>query len=121
MKAKKVTRGEYQRCAMNICNYLLRTPAFDRMLHGDSKLDQDLSDFRFEGGEVVTKTLEWAIGDEGKGSLDGKLLDNTKGGLNLISTPRKGERNIRAFHYLPGISRGGRGGSDSGNCFPGIR
>ena len=93
MKAKKVTRGEYQRCAMNICNYLLRTPAFDRMLHGDSKLDQDLSDFRFEGGEVVTKTLEWAIGDEGKGSLDGKLLDNTKGGLNLISTSVK-ERGI---------------------------
>lgn len=84
LKAKKVTRGEYQRCAVNICNYLLRTPAFDRMLHGDSKLDRELEDFCFEGGEVITRTLEWAVKDAG--SFDGKLLDNAKGGLNLIST-----------------------------------
>ena len=30
LRLGKVTRAEYQRCAMNICRYLLRTPAFRR-------------------------------------------------------------------------------------------
>lgn len=83
----KVSRGEYQRCAMNICKYLLRTPVFERMLHGECQLDEDLKGLEFEGGEIITRSLEWPV--DGEAVLDGNELDNAKGGMNLLSVSIK--------------------------------
>lgn len=87
LRSGKVSRGEYQRCAMNICRYLLRTPVFDRMLHGETQLDEDLKGLEFEGGENITRSLEWKI--DGEAVLDGAELDNAKGGFNLLSVAIK--------------------------------
>lgn len=87
IRSGRVTRGEYQRSAMNICRYLMRTPVFERMLHGESELDEDLKSMVFEGGEVITKTLEWHI--DGEGTLDGEEIDRNKGAVNLISVSTK--------------------------------
>lgn len=38
-----VTRGEYLRSAENICRYLMRTPAYARMLGRESELDRQLA------------------------------------------------------------------------------
>lgn len=83
LRSGKVSRGEYQRCAMNICKYLLRTPVFERMLHGECQLDEDLKGLEFEGGEIITRSLEWSV--DGKDVLEGSELDNAKGGMNLLS------------------------------------
>lgn len=87
MQAGKVTRGEYQRCAMNICRYLINTPVFDRMLHGESQLDEDLKSLVFEGGETISRTLKWRVEEENV--LSGEELDRTKGAVNLISVSVK--------------------------------
>lgn len=96
MASGKVTRGEYQRCAANICRYLLRTPVFDRMLHGETQLDEDLKSLVFEGGEVITRTLEWNV--EGESDLDGSLLDTAKGAIDLVSVS-VAERGIYALEF----------------------
>lgn len=87
LRTGKVFRGEYQRCAMNICKYLLRTPVFERMLHGECQLDEDLKGLEFEGGETITRTIEWPV--DGEAVLDGDELDKSKGGLNLLSVSIK--------------------------------
>lgn len=46
-----VTRGEYLRSAANICRFLLRTPAYQRMLGRESELDRQLA-------AVAAKELE---------------------------------------------------------------
>lgn len=43
LKAGTVTRGEYLRSAANICRYLLRTPAYQRMMGRESELDRQLA------------------------------------------------------------------------------
>ncbi len=79
----RVTVGEYQRCAKNICEYLLRTPVYDRMVNGLSQLDEDLKDLVFEGDEKISKVIEWNVDKEGV--LDGSELVTLKGDINLIT------------------------------------
>lgn len=43
LKTGKLTRGELARSAMNLCNVLLRTPAFLRMKGIETQLDQELA------------------------------------------------------------------------------
>ncbi len=56
-----VTRGEYLRCAANICRYLLRTPAYRRMLGEETELDRQLAEIAAQEtenyGEIVRLSL----------------------------------------------------------------
>ncbi len=79
----RVTVGEYQRSAKNICEYLLRTPVYDRMVNGLSQLDEDLKDFVFEGDEKISKVIEWSV--EKEGSIEGSELLTLKGDINLLA------------------------------------
>lgn len=79
----KVPVGVYQRNAMNICRYLLNTPAYDRMLHGESELDKILKDFVFAGEELIACTMSWKV--EEKPLITGTELCCMKGDVNLIS------------------------------------
>ena len=87
IRSGRVTRGEYQRCAMNICRYLLRTPVFERMLHGECELDEALKELEFEGAENITRSLECTV--DGETTIAGTELDHAKGGFNLLSVSIK--------------------------------
>ena len=74
-----VTRGEYLRSAENICRYLLRTPAWQRMQGRESELDRELaavaaSEVESSGGIVRISVTEKVCAlpvdkiDTGKGS-----------------------------------------------------
>ncbi len=89
LKSGRVSIGEYQRSAKNICEYLLRTPVFDRMVNGQSKLDEELKDFVFEGEEKIAKVIEWYVDKEGV--IDGSEFLNFKGDLNLVTLSVKDE------------------------------
>lgn len=78
----KVTRGEYQRTAMNICNFLITTPAYQRMLHGDSELDKELEGFLFKGEKPISKTISCLVDKEL--SIAGSDFNLSRGALNLL-------------------------------------
>ncbi len=79
----RVTIGEYQKSAVNICNCILRLPIFKRDIYGIDELEEKLTNFFFEGAEVITNAIEWNVDKEG--TLDGIKLLTGKGDLNLIS------------------------------------
>ncbi len=82
IKSGKVTIGAYQRCAINICEYLLRTPAYNRQINGIDELEDKLKDFVFEGNLEITKTIDWYVEEEG--SVLGSEIATNRGNLNLI-------------------------------------
>ncbi len=79
----KITLGELQRNAKHICGYLLRTPAYDRMLHGDSELDEQIKSLVFEGEEVISRKFNWYINEND--TLSGEELSCGKDDSNLIT------------------------------------
>lgn len=87
LEAGRVTIGEYQRSAANICSYILRTPVFRRMIHGEDEIDSKLKDFVFEGNEQIAQNLEWYVGNES--SIDGSKLATAKGDLNQLAVSVK--------------------------------
>ncbi len=82
IKSGKVSIGVYQRCAINICEYLLKTPAYNRQINNIDELEDKLKDFVFEGNLEITKTIDCFVEDEG--SVLGSELATSKGNLNLI-------------------------------------
>ncbi len=82
LRLGKVTRAEYQRSAMNICRYLMRTPAFQRKLGKQSPLDKQLEHMRSEDGDVVLEVPEFFVDEEA--ILPGSRLDTGTGKNNLF-------------------------------------
>ncbi len=79
----RITLGQLQRNARHILGYLMRTPAFDRMLHGDSELDEELRSLVFEGGEVIAKSLTWYVSETD--TIEGGELSANRDDTNLIT------------------------------------
>lgn len=61
LKAGTVTRGEYMRSAANICRYLLRTPAYRRMMGRESELDRQLAVVAAREKESFGKLVRFAV------------------------------------------------------------
>ncbi len=83
MESGRVSRGEYQRTAMNICNFIITTPAFQRMIYGESDLDRELIDFKFEDEKAVTKEIICIV--DGDTSIAGSEFDTSRGAINLLN------------------------------------
>ena len=64
LRTGRVTRAEYQRSAMNICRYVLDTPAFRRSTGEMSPLDRQLQQLRDEDEDVILSLQEvWVPGE----------------------------------------------------------
>ncbi|MBP3426768.1 MAG: glycoside hydrolase family 3 protein [Clostridia bacterium] len=59
----RVTRAEYQRSAMNICRFVMDTPAFRRSVGQLSELDRQLQQLRDEDGDVILHIPEIWLGE----------------------------------------------------------
>lgn len=59
-----VTRGEYARSAANICRYLLRTPAYRRMLGEESALDKQLAEIAAQEMESFGEMVRFSFSEE---------------------------------------------------------
>ncbi|MFS0873130.1 glycoside hydrolase family 3 protein [Paenibacillus xylanilyticus] len=86
-----VTRGEYQRSAMNICNYLMGTTAFNRMIGMETELDKALAAFREEEGDVVLDILSVPV--EKESVVSGEIFDISRGRSTFIRADLK-ERGV---------------------------
>ncbi|MBP3541770.1 MAG: glycoside hydrolase family 3 protein [Clostridia bacterium] len=78
----KVTRAEYQRSAMNICRYLLTTPAFQRKIGQVTQLDRQLEKMRDEEGDVILNVTE--VNVDAEALLDGASMDVAPGRTSLF-------------------------------------
>ena len=77
-----VTRGEYQRSAMNICRFLLDTPAFRRLLGETGEEDRALQLLRDEEGDVLLQIPEVLVGEVAV--LNGDQLNTAPGQANIF-------------------------------------
>lgn len=59
-----VTRGEYLRSAANICRYLLRTPAYERMMGRESELDRQLAAVAAQEMESFGELVRIAVSEK---------------------------------------------------------
>ncbi|UOK61341.1 hypothetical protein MT997_22660 [Paenibacillus sp. OVF10] len=87
MREGTVTRGEYQRSAMNICHYLMGTTAFNRMHGMETELDKALAAFREEEGDVVLDILSVPV--EKESVVSGEIFDISRGRSTFIRADLK--------------------------------
>ena len=105
LRLGKVARAEYQRCAANICRYLLRTPAFQRKCGNVTELDRYLEQLRDEDGDVILNLPEVTIDQEAL--IGGGEIDTTPGHTTLFQFKlrKRGQYRIdvicRAAQALP--------------------
>lgn len=72
-----VTRAEYQRSAVNICRFIMDTPAFRRKIGQVSELDLKLQQLRDEEGDVILSVPEIVLDEECV--INGNDLDTSGG------------------------------------------
>ncbi|MBE5801027.1 MAG: beta-glucosidase [Clostridiales bacterium] len=105
LKAGRVTRGEYQRSAMNICRFVMNSPAFRRSIGEVTELDRQLQQLRDEDGGVVLHIPEVLLTEDTL--IDGSQI-NTAGGESTqfqMKLQKRGQYRIevtcRAAEALP--------------------
>ncbi len=85
MKDGTTTRGEYQRCAANICRFILGKPVFARLVGEGNEMDIRLEEEGDEEEELFGKMIDCRIDDSGVGSVDVSAIDTARNATNLIS------------------------------------
>ncbi len=76
LAAGKVTRAEYQRSAVNICRFVMDTPAFRRLIGEITPEDEQLQRMRDEDEDILLEVPEVVLGEETV--IDGSHI-NTSG------------------------------------------
>ncbi len=64
LEAGTVNRSEYVRSAANICRYLLRTPAYERMMGRESELDKQLAQIAAQEMESFGELVRFSYSEE---------------------------------------------------------
>jgi len=106
LKDGTVTRGEYQRTAKNICNYLMTTVAFNRIQGIESELDKALSAIREDEGDVVLEMLPINVDQEAV--IPGETFNTDRG----ESTHFQALITERGFYQLELTIRAAAGNSE---------
>lgn len=77
-----LTRGELQRTAMNICNYLLTTPAYLRFIGEETELDKQLAECISPEEEAIFNRRDVYVDKEGEIPAD--AISTEKGASSFI-------------------------------------
>ena len=75
----RLTRGELQRCAMNICRFLLTTPAYQRSIGNETQLDQELAASLSEEDISLSSAIAVDAPGDADVILDAAAIDTRKG------------------------------------------
>lgn len=75
----RVTRAEYQRSVMNICQYVMKTPAFRRLIGQMSELDRQLQKLRDEEDDVILSLPEILLQE--RALIPGTQINTRAGGV----------------------------------------
>jgi beta-glucosidase len=92
----RVTLGEYQRSAMNICKVLMKVPAFNRIRGIETELDQELAKCISAEEAAFFDAVRLNILDEL--SIDTSSMRKEKGSINVFSITLK-ERGVFQLQF----------------------
>ncbi|MCR4901411.1 MAG: glycoside hydrolase family 3 C-terminal domain-containing protein [Butyrivibrio sp.] len=81
LKEGAITRQEYQRSAVNICNSVISTPTFSRFIGVNTELDEELACIKSESEALVLEPIEVVLNKEAV--IEGDKFDTEKGS-NLL-------------------------------------
>ncbi|MCM1040525.1 MAG: glycoside hydrolase family 3 C-terminal domain-containing protein [Ruminococcus sp.] len=90
-----VARGEFQRCAANICRYLLTTPAYLRMQDRETELDKALQKYAEQENSATGRIL--CIDGENP-LIDTVMIDTAKGKSTTLQITVK-ERGLYRLEF----------------------
>ncbi len=96
LKAGTITRGEFQRSAANICNFLMQSPAFLRETGRETELDKALQKYAEEDNAATGKIIKVSLLDEV--TLDETLIDTEKGKSTTFEVTAK-DRGMIAVEF----------------------
>ena len=109
MESGKVTRGEYQRSAANICSFLLKSPAYSRLMGRETELDKELQKIAETESAATGRIIKVEMFDEV--TLDESLIDTEKGKSTTIEVTVKNRGmfrlafDCRAAEGIPGLAQ----------------
>lgn len=90
LKDGRLTRGELVRSAANICEFLLKSPAYRHMLGEESALDKELAKAVSADDAKLQEMIKLTLTDD-ETELDKSLIDTSKGATTafVVSSNRK--------------------------------
>ena len=89
LRTGAVTRGELQRSAANICNFLLASPAWLRMQGAETDLDRELKRYVEEEENDETSGPMIPVTVDGSAEVDCSLIDTSMGASNILQVKLK--------------------------------
>ena len=82
-------RAELQRCAKNICNYVMGTPTFLRFIERNNELDIALSNEADDDELDIDKIIDCRIDETGIQAIDAGLIETARNSNNIVSVSFK--------------------------------
>ena len=82
-------RAELQRCAKNICKYVMGTPTFLRFIERNNELDIALSNEADDDELDIDKIIDCRIDETGIQAIDAGLIETARNSNNIVSVSFK--------------------------------
>ena len=82
-------RAELQRCAKNICKYVMGTPTFLRFIERNNELDIALSNEADDDELDIDKIIDCRIDETGIQTIDAGLIETARNSNNIVSVSFK--------------------------------
>lgn len=82
-------RAELQRCAKNICKYVMGTPTFLRFIERNNELDIALSNEADDDELDIDKIIDCRIDETGIQAIDAELIETARNSNNIVSVSFK--------------------------------
>ena len=89
LAAGDVTRAEFQRCAANICRFVMNKPVFARYIGEGNELDLKLEEDADEEELLFDKMIDCRVGDDGVGKVDVSSIVTARNTTNMVSVAFK--------------------------------
>ncbi len=80
-----VTRGEFQRCAANICKFIMNKPVFNRYIKRDDELDNQLNEEADSEELAYDNMIDAIFNDNQSIEIDPALIKTARDSTNIIN------------------------------------
>lgn len=89
LKNETTTRGEFQRCAANICKFIMNKPVFARYIGEGNEIDESLAAEADDEEVAFDNMIDCRIDERGSSDIDPSLIKTGRNASNMISVAFK--------------------------------
>ncbi len=89
LEAGIITRGEFQRCAANICRFITGKPVFARLIGEGDELDKRLEEEADDEELLFDKMIDLRLDENGYGQVDVNDIVTSRNATNMVSVAFK--------------------------------